>query len=109
VKLLVFARRLFFGVLFSCYFLWELTLANLRVAYDVVTPTHYMRPVILALPMDADTDIEITVLANLITLKPGTLSLDVSVDRKVLYVHSMYLEEPHEFKKFERRLLRVFR
>lgn len=99
---------------FVFYFLWELLLANIRVAYDVLTPTHHMRPGIIALPLDAQEDREITLLANLITLTPGTLSLDVSPDRKFLYVHSMYIDDPEQEKKrlkqgFERRLLELFR
>jgi multicomponent Na+:H+ antiporter subunit E len=45
----------------------------------------------VGIPLRARTDAEITVLANLISLTPGTLSLDVSPDRRVLYVHAMDL------------------
>ena len=98
------------------FLLWELLLANLRVAYDVLTPGYQMRPGVIALPLDARTDAEITLLANLITLTPGTLSLDVSSDRRVLYIHVMYidrgdLEEVRRKIKsgFERRVLEVLR
>jgi multicomponent Na+:H+ antiporter subunit E len=104
-----FIRRTPIAVSFLAYFLWELLLSNLRVAYDVVTVKHFMRPGILAIPLEARTDLEITVLANMISLTPGTLSLDVSSDRQVLFVHAMYLGEIEEFKEFERRLLRVLR
>jgi multicomponent Na+:H+ antiporter subunit E len=65
-------------------------------------------------PLDAESDLEITLLANLISLTPGTLSLDVSDDKKVLYVHSMYIEDKEEFihgikNGFERRLLELLR
>jgi multicomponent Na+:H+ antiporter subunit E len=99
---------------FVLYFLWELLRANLQVAYDVVTPTFYMRPGIVRVPLDAETNLEITLLANLITLTPGTLSLDVSDDRKVLYVHAMYLSDKQKFiddikNGFEKRLLEILR
>ena len=99
---------------FLAYFLWELLLANLRVAYDVVTPRHHMRPGIIALPLDARTDLEITLLANVISLTPGTLSLDVSADRRVLYIHSMYIGDVENDKRklkqgFERRILELLR
>ena len=99
---------------FVLYFVWELLWANLRLAYDIVTPRHHMRPGIVALPLDAETDVEITLLANLISLTPGTLSLDVSPDRKILYIHHMYVGDlAHEKRRikagFERRLLRVLR
>ncbi len=99
---------------FALFFLWELILANLRVAYDVVTPTHHMRPGVIAIPLDAQTDAEITALANFITLTPGTLSLDVSEDRKVLYIHAMYIHDREALRReiksgLERRVLEVMR
>ncbi len=101
-------------VRFILFFLWELILANLRVAHDVLTPQHYMRPGVIAIPLDAKTDEEINLLANLISLTPGTLSLDVSADRKVLYIHAMYIDDIEKLKKeikdgFEERLLEVIR
>ena len=95
-------------------FIWELILANLRVAWDVVTPTHLMRPGVVAIPLDAETDLEILMLANMVSLTPGTLSLDVSDDRSVLYIHAMYLHNRERITKsikngFERRLLEVLR
>lgn len=96
------------------YFARELVTANVRVAYDVITPTLYMRPAVIAVPLDARSDIEITLLANMITLTPGTLALDVSVDRSTLYVHAMYGEDPEAVRRsikegFERRILEVLR
>lgn len=72
------------------FFLAELVLANLRVAADVLTPRFHMRPRVLAIPLDVHSDLEITLLASLISLTPGTLSLDVSTDRRTLYIHAMY-------------------
>jgi multicomponent Na+:H+ antiporter subunit E len=96
------------------FFLWELLLANLRVAYDVLTPRHRMVPGVIAIPLEARSDSEITILSNLITLTPGTLSLDVSADRKVLYIHAMYIDDPESVRQkikngFERRILEVLR
>jgi multicomponent Na+:H+ antiporter subunit E len=96
------------------YLLWELMLANLRVAWDVITPTFHMRPGIIAVPLDAETDAEITLLGNMITLTPGSMTMDVSSDRKVLYVHAMYVDEPETVtddvkQGFERRLLDILR
>jgi len=79
-------------VYFIGFFLWELLIANIRVAKEVLSPTLTANPAIVAVPLDLESDIEITTLANLITLTPGTLSLDVSEDRKTLYVHTMYLD-----------------
>lgn len=99
---------------FVLYFLRELVLANLRVAYDVLTPQPRMQPRIIALPLRARTPAEITALSYLISLTPGTLSLDVSADRRVLFIHAMYARDAdavrHELTNgIERRLLHVMR
>ncbi|MBW2487296.1 MAG: Na+/H+ antiporter subunit E, partial [Deltaproteobacteria bacterium] len=77
-------------------------------------PGFQMRAAIVAIPLDAESDLEITVLANLITLTPGTLSLDVSPDRKTLYVHAMHVDDVEEFRqdikqRMERRVMEVFK
>jgi multicomponent Na+:H+ antiporter subunit E len=97
------------------YFIWELILANLRVAYDVLTPGYHMRPGVIAIPLDARSNAEITLLANMITLTPGSFTIDISADRSVLYLHAMYLDEnPDVYRRrikdgFERRILDVLR
>ncbi len=108
--------RVWRGVALFFYFLWELVLANLRVAYDVMAPRAFqmMKPGIIGVPLDAETDVEIWLLATMITLTPGTLSLDLSSDRRTLYVHGMYVADRELFIRgikdgFERRLLEVMR
>ena len=102
-------------VQFAVFYLGQLLKSNLRVAYDVVTPRNYMRPGVIAVPLTVETDAEITLLANLITLTPGTLSLDLSVDRQTLYVHMMYIDGDAEQARreikdgLERRVLEVLR
>ncbi|WP_185974371.1 Na+/H+ antiporter subunit E [Litoribacter populi] len=101
-------------IAFFFFFIYELVKANLQVAYDVMTPRYYMKPGIIRIPLHAKTDLEITLLANLISLTPGTLSLDVSDDKKVLYVHAMYVSDKEAFihsikNGFERKLLEILR
>ena len=91
------------------YFLWELLASSFQVAWDVITPVHRSNPAIIAVPLDIEDPKEITVLANLISLTPGSLSLDVSPDRSTLYVHDMFVDDPDETRKriktgFERRV-----
>jgi len=102
------------AIKFILYFIKELIKANLIVAYDIITPKDYMKPGIVAVPLDVQSDLEITLFANLITLTPGTLSLDVSVDKKTLYVHGLYVNDAESFRKelkegLEKRLLEVLR
>jgi multicomponent Na+:H+ antiporter subunit E len=79
---------------FLAFFLKELLLANLKVARGGARSPGRLRPAIVAVPLTVDRDAEIALLANLITLTPGTLSLDVSPDRRTLYVHAMASRRP---------------
>jgi multicomponent Na+:H+ antiporter subunit E len=98
---------------FLGFFIKELVLANLRVGFDILTPPWHMKPGVIAMPLEARTELEITMVANLISLTPGTLSLDVSDDRKVLYIHAMFLDDEEELrrnlKEMECRALELFR
>ena len=95
---------------------WEVFTASLELAWLIVQPKPPIRPGVVAVPLDAKTDLEITLLANLTTLSPGSVSLDISDDRSTLYVHAMVLEvdDPDAFCRsvkegFERRVLEVMR
>ncbi len=142
---------------FALLYVWELFLANVRLAYDVlvpgawprtgavrVTPTaspprgsavgvatpssfpdsvraplaspSYISPGVIAIPLDVRTDAEITLLANLITLTPGSVSLDLSEDKRTLYVHAMYIDggDVEAYRRtvkegLERRVLELLR
>ena len=96
------------------YFLKELVISNLRVLWDVITPGHINRPGIIGVPLTAQTDLEIFVVASLISLTPGTLSIDLSEDRKTLFVHVMFLDDVEKAREeikngLERRILEVMR
>jgi multicomponent Na+:H+ antiporter subunit E len=96
------------------YFLFQLVISNVRVAIDVLRSTAWLRPGIIAIPLDARTDAEIMLLVNLVMLTPGTLALDVSSNRRELYLHTMNADDPDAVRAqikngFERRVLGVLR
>lgn len=98
----------------AALFVYELVLSAWRVAMIVLRPKIDLEPGIIAFPLTVDTDFEISMLANLITLTPGTLSVDVSEDRKTLYVHCIDVPDPQatiEVIKngFERKIMEAFR
>ncbi|HJL15104.1 MAG TPA: Na+/H+ antiporter subunit E [Sandaracinaceae bacterium LLY-WYZ-13_1] len=99
---------------FGLFFVREIALSTLRVARDVLTPRPRMRPAVLAVPLDVESDAEITLFANVITLTPGTLTLDLSPDCRTLYVHKMFVDDADEAVRglksgFERRVLELMR
>ena len=75
-------------------FLYELLVSSLAVLWDIVTPNHRARPAIVDMPLDVRSDVGILLVTNLISLTPGTLSIDVSPDRKTLKVHAMFADDP---------------
>jgi len=102
------------AVRFSFFVVVELVIANIKMAYYTLSPLRKLKPGVLAVPLEELSDTELTILANLITLTPGTLSLDVSADRSILFVHFMHVEDPDAMRTeikdgFERRLLEVTR
>jgi multicomponent Na+:H+ antiporter subunit E len=71
-------------------FFWDLTSSSFAVARAVLSPSDPSQPRFVAVPLtQAKTDLEITMVANYITLTPGTLTIDVSADRGTLLVHSL--------------------
>lgn len=108
-------RRLGRAASLAALFLYELSLSALRVAILVLRPDmkRHLKPAIIAFPLTVTTDPEITLLANLITLTPGTLSVDVSNDRRVLYVHALSVPNRQKLIEdiaggFEAKILEVF-
>ena len=98
---------------FVGFFLWQLVQAGVTVFLSIFNPDA-LRPGVIAVPLDVKSNVEITLLANLITLTPGTLTLDVSTDKRVMYVHTIEFEDKASFIKgikdgFEKRVIEVMR
>jgi len=79
----------FFYVLFI-----EIIKANVMVAKIILQPKMNIKPGIIAVPIRTKTDVGITAIANTITLTPGTLTIDVSDNKEVLYVHAIDASDP---------------
>ncbi len=91
----------------------DVVTANLRVARAILGPVRRLRPGFVEVPLDVRSDTGIAVLANTITLTPGTLSADVSADRRHLVVHFLDEADPAamvaEIKnRYERPIMEVF-
>ncbi|MGD7652611.1 MAG: Na+/H+ antiporter subunit E [Verrucomicrobiales bacterium] len=79
---------------FSGFYLTEVIKSNLQIAWDVLTPTDHTRQGLIRLDLPAGLgDGRILLISNLITMTPGTLSLELSEDRRTLLLHILYLEE----------------
>jgi multicomponent Na+:H+ antiporter subunit E len=95
------------------FFFWELMLANVRVAMDVIRPKTRIHPAVIAIPLDVTSDGEILLLSMLINITPGSVTIDLSEDRRTLYVHVMHMTSVEASRReikegFERRVKLVF-
>jgi len=83
--------RIGYALRYLSIFLRALIKANIDVARVVLTPGMNFRPGFLCVPMKAETDFEITVLANSITLTPGTITVHVARSQREIIIHALDL------------------
>lgn len=87
--------------------------SSLSIARDVITGGRDVKPGVIAVPMELETPLELTLMANAISVPPASLAVDVSDDRKVMYIHVVYLHDEEavraEIKDVEQRILRLVR
>jgi multicomponent K+:H+ antiporter subunit E len=81
------ALRLFFVVAH------DIVVANLIVARLVLGPVSALRPAFVEVPLALQSPYAISVLASIITLTPGTVSSDLSADRRTLLVHALNVDD----------------
>jgi multicomponent Na+:H+ antiporter subunit E len=81
--------RAFGVVVLTGVFFYELAISSVAVARAAFARTPQTNSAIIAVPVNLRTDFGIAVLANLITLTPGTCSLHVSDDKRTIYVHAL--------------------
>lgn len=79
----------FLGVL-----LYDILVANLVVARLILGPTNRLRPAFIQMPLELRTEVAISLLANTVSLTPGTVSAYLSADRRILVIHSLHTTDP---------------
>ena len=87
-------KRVWYWVKLLVMFNYEPIVSSIAVLWDILTPTHRARPAMIEMPLDVKSDAGILLVTNLISLTPGTLSIDVSEDRKTLSLHAMFADDP---------------
>ncbi len=107
-------RRTFGALGLVVFFLYELVRSSAAVVWDVVTPAVQSRPRMVRMPLDCTDETQIMLTANLISLTPGTLTVDVAPDRSHLVIHAMFAEDPDEVVRdlkrgMERRVMEALR
>lgn len=88
-----YMKRVYSITKLTFIFFWELTKSNISVMRIVLSPKIDIHPGFLAYPTDLEEDWEISLLAALITLTPGTVIVAISEDQRTMYIHALDLEE----------------
>ena len=104
--------QVFLWIKFIFIIVYEIIVANCRVARTVLTPGLSATPALMFFPLSCETDLQITIFANIISLTPGTLTLEISEDRQYLLLHVMFFTDKKKQiydlkRKFERPLMEI--
>lgn len=97
---------------FTLFFLRKLVEANIFIAKDLLTPGLLVHPDYVPVKVILNKDYQILLLANLISMTPGSLVVDVAPDRKEILVHSMYASNKskvtEEIDEFQIKIKKLF-
>jgi multicomponent Na+:H+ antiporter subunit E len=99
---------------FMLWYIFELVKANIDIARQIISPKPRIRPGILKVELDARSDQEVLGLSNLISMTPGSLTMDISYDKKYIFIHEMYIDDVEEARQrikvnLESRILKITR
>lgn len=86
-------------LLLLLFVLKAFAVANLRLTYHLFLPRRTLSPAIIAVPLSLKSEPAIALLAFLISLAPETIGLDVSSDRRALYVHTLVCRDVAGFRR----------
>jgi multicomponent Na+:H+ antiporter subunit E len=97
---------------FAAFFGRELVRSSLLVAWDVVTPQDRRQPALVSVPLQLRSDLGIALLANLVTLTPGTLAIGLTDDGSEMLVHAMFAPDDDTLRReikdgYERRIVEL--
>lgn len=84
--------------------LYDIVVANMVVVKLILGRNKNLKPAFFYIDLDIDTSLGISLLANTISLTPGTVSCDLSIDHRRLLVHALHIEDiPATIKEIKHR------
>jgi multicomponent Na+:H+ antiporter subunit E len=108
--------RPFYAIVYGLYFLYQLVTSTLVVAWEIVTPGSSLRRAIIAVPLHTTEEGLITLVANSITLTPGTAAVDLyehaDGSPPTIYIHVLHFRDVESVRRdvlrLERRAIKAF-
>jgi multicomponent Na+:H+ antiporter subunit E len=96
-------KKIYFSLEFIGFYLVKLVEANFYIAWDILTPKMHTKPAFMEIPVTLKTDLGLLLFSNLLSMTPGTLSMDISEDKKTVLIHVLYYStDDIMFKDFNR-------
>lgn len=99
-------------IILCFYMIWKLLQSSLEVAWDILTPKAKSQPKLIRLTLNCKHPVQISLLSNLISLTPGTLTIDIEKENEVLILHVMFAQNQKKIiafirGKLEPRIMKV--
>ncbi|MFW6246016.1 MAG: Na+/H+ antiporter subunit E [Tangfeifania sp.] len=106
-------KKIYYMLEFVGFYLYNLAAANIYIAWDILTPKMRMKPAFMEIPVNLETDLGLLLFSNLLSMTPGTISMDISEDKKTVYVHVLYYKSDEimlsDFSRMQDKINRITR
>ena len=103
--------KIYYIVAFILFYLSMLIEANLIIAYDILTPKLSINPGFIKVPLTLKSNFGMLLFSNLLSMTPGSLSIDITDDRKTMLVHVLYQTTENkmlkEFEEIQNKIKRI--
>ncbi|HKK63788.1 MAG TPA: Na+/H+ antiporter subunit E [Bacteroidales bacterium] len=92
-------KKIYYILYLTGFYLVKLTAANLYIAWDIITPRMHTNPGIIEVETGSKSDVGLLLLSNLVSMTPGTLSIDIDPSKEKLKVHVLYMNRKEDTLK----------
>ena len=104
-------KKIYFTLEFIGFYLIILVEANFYIAWDILTPKMLIKPAFVKVPVTLKSDMGLLLFSNLLSMTPGTMSMDISHDKKTVLVHVLYYSTDNvmlkDFNRIQEKIKRV--
>jgi len=104
-------KKIYYVLEFTGFYLYNLAAANIFIAWDILTPKMRMKPAFMEIPVTLKSDFGLLLFSNLLSMTPGTISMDISEDKKTVQVHVLYYKSDEimleDFSRIQNKIKKI--
>lgn len=108
-----FLEKIYYIVEFILFYLFKLVQSNIYIAYDILTPKLQSSPDIIKVPLQFQSEFGLLIFTNLLSMTPGTLTIDICEGKKEILVHVLYSKNKeavmHEISEIQEKINRIIK